>query len=55
MTCVCGHNKSEHQYEQDTQSKTGLCEHSTQMIFRNAKKHCGCHQYKKILGEGKDV
>ena len=45
MTCNCGHLKSEHQYEQDSKSKTGQCEHFTQMIFRNAKKHCGCSAY----------
>ena len=44
MVCKCGHTKFRHEYQRDTQDKTGQC---TLVEISNSgmKKHCSCKIY----------
>jgi len=47
MTCKCGHIKKHHQYERDTQDKTGQCGKTE--ITNDKKLHpCGCKLYSNL-------
>lgn len=47
MTCKCGHTKDKHQYERDTQQKTGKC--NVSKLANDLKKHpCWCQRYSNV-------
>lgn len=57
MTCKCGHIKLHHQYQRDTQSKTGKCD-LVEIMNSGKRKPCWCTSYQntvEVLGtEGKN-
>ncbi len=44
MACRCGHTKLHHQYQRDTQQKTGQCD-LTEISNKGMKKPCYCKGY----------
>ena len=44
MVCNCGHIKLRHEYQRDTQDKTGQCM-LVEVSNSGKKKHCSCKMY----------
>ena len=48
MVCKCGHAKIHHEYQRDTQQKTGQC-HAVEIMNSGKRKTCYCKMYHNTI------